>query len=62
MRSRIQAHFANIVGTFRAMGGNEDPTGPSNPSSRKVAEAVAPVLPPPTITIGFVPVPANMRY
>jgi hypothetical protein len=44
------------------MGGNEDPTGPSNPSSRKVAEAVAPVLPPPTITIGFVPVPANMRY
>src|SRR6266536_1844321 len=36
-------------------------TGPSNPSSRKVAAAVPPVLPPPTITIGFVPVPSDMR-
>src|SRR5215211_873718 len=35
-------------------------TGPSNPSSRKVAAAVPPVLPPPTITIGFVPVPSDM--
>src|SRR5512132_3954591 len=28
-------------------------TGPSNPSSRRVAAAVPPVLPPPTITIGL---------
>src|SRR6266702_8802397 len=35
-------------------------TGPSNPSSRKVAAALPPVLPPPRITIGFVPVPSDM--
>src|SRR5262245_14574485 len=36
-------------------------TGPSNPSSRKVAAAVPPVLPPPTITIGFVASAEDMR-
>src|SRR4030095_4685998 len=36
-------------------------TGPANPSSRKVAAAVPPALPPPTITNGFVPVPSTMR-
>src|SRR5215218_5538313 len=36
-------------------------TGPSNPSSRKVAAAVPPALPPPTITIGFLPFPSDMR-
>src|SRR5215207_11729856 len=36
-------------------------TGPPNPSSRKVAAAVPPALPPPTITIGLVPDPLDMR-
>ena len=35
-------------------------TGPPKPSSRKVAAAVPPALPPPTITIGFVPVASDM--
>jgi Transposase DDE domain len=35
-------------------------TGPPNPSSRNVAAAVPPALPPPTITIGFVLVPQSL--
>src|SRR5215469_132865 len=35
-------------------------TGPVNPSSRRVAAAWPPVSPPPTITIGCVPVPSGV--
>src|SRR5215468_3974963 len=37
-------------------------TGPPKPSSRKVAAAVPPALPPPMITIGLVPVVSAMCY
>src|SRR5712692_3487846 len=37
-------------------------TRPPKPSSRKVAAAVPPALPPPTITIGFAPVLSVMYY
>ena len=40
----------------------DDHDGPTEPSSRRVAAAVPPALPPPTITIGFVLVPSVIYH
>src|SRR6476646_11241275 len=36
-------------------------TGPAKPSSRRVAAALPPAKPPPTITIGLSPIPSDTR-
>jgi len=64
----VEILFGSQVGLRQCGGPNGIPgsrltstTGPLNPSSRKVAAAVPPALPPPTITIGLVPGPSDMR-